>query len=731
MKAVRQPAAKSLLQDSRGLRMVCFAASFCISFLIVLACNLWIYETERIRLEEGDWHVRIYQPLSGQQKKQIQASAWVSSLTQIQTEDGQTVTELTFAQPARIYEQLPELEQLTGLDPEETEVHDLLLSRMLITDPQDPSPPLLLPAMLGLLLLCLLAMVLVLKSAYSQALSARLKTLASLSTLGATPKQIRQMLISLCLRSALIPVAAGTAGGILLCFAVIQGTNVFLAGALSRHTASLHVPWQAAAASFFLSFLTIFLACLQPARRLAKTQPLQLVRSEGLDMAGTRKKFILRKLGIHGVLADSFLASRRRSIRLSRMTLFLSCLAFCLVLSFTALAFLSTEFTYFERYQDVWDIRVDIQDLAIENFQETSALQQMEGAASAAVYQTVPATALLDPNWQSSELRSLGGLPVLEPETEKENTLEADVNLVVLDDHSFEEFLQANDLPRDTEGAVAVNRIWDSTASSFRDPIYIPFLNPDLFSSGSGLELSLQAADNPDAKAVLPVSASVSEPPVLREEYDRHSLVLVCPLSLWKSSALQLTPARPETRINVVASSRDSLAELDRLEQEVLLTVKQPEAVSENRLREKADNEQMKAGSNAIWSLLCLLVALGALCGLITSMAESVRSQKRVFAQLQSLGMTQKDLNRIFLLEAADIVLPPILFSLILTLFSVWGAALLSSMQPAVFFQAVPWGLILVFCLLLSACVLISFFLLGRKLQKTDLAAALKDDPSF
>lgn len=175
MKAVRQPAAKSLLQDSRGLRMVCFAVSFCISFLIVLACNLWIYETESIRLEEGDWHVRILQPLSDQQKKQIQASAWVSSLTQTQTEDGRTITELTFAQPARIYEQLPELEQLTGLDPEETEVHDLLLSRMLITDPQDPSPPLLLPAMLGLLLLCLLALVLVLKSAYSQALSARLK----------------------------------------------------------------------------------------------------------------------------------------------------------------------------------------------------------------------------------------------------------------------------------------------------------------------------------------------------------------------------------------------------------------------------------------------------------------------------------------------------------------------------------------------------------------------------
>lgn len=731
MKAVRQPAAKSLLQDSRGLRMVCFAASFCISFLIVLACNLWIYETESIRLEEGDWHVRILQPLSDQQKKQIQASAWVSSLTQTQTEDGRTITELTFAQPARIYEQLPELEQLTGLDPEETEVHDLLLSRMLITDPQDPSPPLLLPAMLGLLLLCLLALVLVLKSAYSQALSARLKTLAALSTLGATPKQIRQMLISLCLRSALIPVTAGTICGILLCFMVIQGTNVFLAGSLSRHAAKLHVPWQAAAASFFLSFLTFFLACLQPAHRLAKTQPLQLVRSEGMDMKGTRKLSFLRKLGIHGVLVDSFLASRRRSTRLSRMTLFLSCLAFCLMLSFTALAFLSTEFTYFERYQDVWDIRVDIQDLAIEDFQETAALQQMEGVASAAVYQTVQAAAQLETDWQSSELRSLGGLPVLEPETEKENILEADVNLVVLDDHSFEAYLQANDLPGDTEGAVAVNRIWDSTASSFRDPIYIPFLNPDLFSSGSGLELSLRAADSQDAKAVLPVSASVSEPPVLREEYDRHSLVLVCPLSLWKSSALQLTPARPETRINVVASSRDSLPELDRLEQEVLLAVKQPEAVSENRLREKADNEQMKAGSNAIWSLLCLLVALGALCGLITSMAESVHSQKRMFAQLQSLGMTQKDLNRIFLLEAADIVLPPILFSLILTLCSVWGAALLSSMQPAVFFQAVPWGPILAFCLLLFFCVLISFFLLGRKLQKTDLAAALKDDPSF
>lgn len=168
------------LSGIRSLRRVSLAVSFCLSFLLILACNLWTYETERIRLEEGDWHVRIVQPVSQEQKQQMLASAWISSLQETETEDGKPVTELIFARPQKLYEQLPELEQLTGLDPDAVQVHDLLLSRMLITDPQDPSPPLLLPAMLALLVLCLLALILVLKSAYTQILATHIRTLASL-----------------------------------------------------------------------------------------------------------------------------------------------------------------------------------------------------------------------------------------------------------------------------------------------------------------------------------------------------------------------------------------------------------------------------------------------------------------------------------------------------------------------------------------------------------------------
>lgn len=718
------------LSGIRSLRRVSLAVSFCLSFLLILACNLWTYETERIRLEEGDWHVRIVQPVSQEQKQQMLASAWISSLQETETEDGKPVTELIFARPQKLYEQLPELEQLTGLDPDAVQVHDLLLSRMLITDPQDPSPPLLLPAMLALLVLCLLALILVLKSAYTQILATHIRTLASLSTLGATPKDLRSMVMSLCLRSAFWPVLAGCVCGSLACFLLVQTTNLFFKNIAGRHAASFDLPWSAIAASLFLSYLTIWLAALQPARRLSRVRPLRLLRENGLEITRSRKFSLLSTLGLHGQLASSFLSARKKSMRLSRLSLFLSCLAFSLLSAFTALAFLSTQLTYFERYQDVWDIRVDLPGVPMEDFRQTAELQKLEGVSSASVYELIQAQTQLDPAWQSAPLQKLGGLSALDPDAEQENGLKAGVSVLILDDASFEVWTRKNSLPKQ-EGAVLINRIWDSTVSSFRDPLYIPFLNPDLFDSGSSLAVTLQNKHAGDGQAVLPVSAALSEPPRLREEYGKSDLLLVSPLSLWTSAAADLPVPDPETRINVVADVRDSQAELDRLEQEVLAAAARPEARSENRLQEKADNEQMKAGSQSIWTLVCTLMALGSLSGLISGISASVRAQKQAFAQLQSLGMTRQDLNRIFFLEALNTAGWPILSSLMLSVLAVWGAALLSHMAPAVFLRAVPWGMIVSFCLLLFFCILFSYWFQGRKLQNASLSEILKNDSSF
>ena len=57
------------------------------------------------------------------------------------------------------------------------------------------------------------------------------------------------------------------------------------------------------------------------------------------------------------------------------------------MICFTTLADISTRYTYFERYQDVWDIMITLKDTEISDFDLTDELQDISKIKDATVYQ--------------------------------------------------------------------------------------------------------------------------------------------------------------------------------------------------------------------------------------------------------------------------------------------------------------------------------------------------------
>lgn len=722
-----------LKTQSRGLMAVSFAVSACISLLVLTACNLWSYEMDQIRREEGDWHIRISQSLSSVQLDQLRAAAWTESVLSSEDAGGHPVTEIVFREPRNVYRTLRELEKLTGIDPDRIETNDLLLSRMLIYNPEDPSPPLLLPAYLAILILSLIALVLVLKTAVSIAFSSETRALGGLASVGASPKQIRKILIRNSFLDGLLPCLLGTAAGCLLSWITVEFTNLAFGSIAGRQKAVFWFPWPAVLLAFALCVLTVFLSSLIPAWKLSKKPVLELLKNGSLSLDVQKKGFSLLSLcGIHGEIAQGFLASQKHRLRLSRAALLLSYLAFSLMSCFTSLAFLSTEYTYFQRYQDVWDIRADLKGTAIQNFQQTDELKRLPGLASVCIYQIVKAQTSFDPAWQSRELHSLGGLNSLRSPEEPDSQAPVQVTVLVMDDASFARLAENSkeNSAGDFSGALLLNRIWDSHSSSFREKKYIPFLDGSLFSSGP-LEFSIAGNNSPEQAAVLPVSGEISEPPALREEFDNYDLVLICPLRLWEEKAAFLSETDAETRINATALDRTSQENLDILEQDILNILEGYDVSSENRIREKADNEMMQNGSNAILAFFCLLLAGAGLTGIFASTFGMVRGRRREFAQLQSLGMTDRDLTKVFLLEAFSTAGFPILITLGLTLIFIQAAAVLSVMDPGIFFRAAPWTAILSFGCFIFCSVLLASLLASRSLRKYDLSSILRDDSGF
>lgn len=305
--------------------------------------------------------------------------------------------------------------------------------------------------------------------------------------------------------------------------------------------------------------------------------------------------------------------------------------------------------------------------------------------------------------------------------------------LVILDDAAFMDYCAAQGLPRRLDGAVACDRVWDSLHSSFRHPAYLPFLQPGL----ARLTLAgAEGAENAAQAAALPLLGYADTPPLLREEYDRHSMALFLPETLWRQlqgggegAGLGVQP-EDGPRIRLLAAEGAGAAELASLRQALaaLLAEAGIPAETEDRIAERETNDEMIDGFRLVLGLACGYLALIGLVGIFAHALDFVRLRRREIARYASLGMTPAQLRRMFAREALTLAGRPVLAALVLGAAALTGMIRASELDPAEFWAEAPVLPLGCFVLAVFALVGLAYYLGGRALLRTDLAETLRDE---
>ena len=158
-----------------------------------------------------------------------------------------------------------------------------------------------------------------------------------LSSVGATKRQIKKIL----LKEGMYIWAAGTALGILLgVFVVAVLTFVVqrLVGDVLNVDFRFVFPWWVSVIVILMSAVTIYFACIIPARAAAKISPIEAIRgNQEIKLKGRKLKTsgITRKMfGIGGVIAAKNLKRSRRSYRTTVVSLVIGVATFIAVSSF-------------------------------------------------------------------------------------------------------------------------------------------------------------------------------------------------------------------------------------------------------------------------------------------------------------------------------------------------------------------------------------------------------------
>ena len=547
--------------SSLSVRISAFISALLLSLLCCLFYNIWKYEVERISLNEGGWQSRLVGEIDGEALEAIRNFATVEEavVNEEKSQDGEMVTDLYFYHYKDVLQDTPRIAELAGIPPENTAYHHELLALYLVRDPQDTAPRLLFPLFLLIVALASFSLVIIIHNSFAVSMNARIHQFGIFSSIGATPKQIRTCLLqeaaSLCALPLFVGSLLGVAGGM----GLILLTNVLLRDAVQgRHESSPGYHPLILAATLLVAVATIWLSAWLPARKLSRLTPLEAIKNTGeLQLRRRKSSPILSLLfGVEGELAGNALKAQRKALRTASLSLLFSFMAFTMMQCFFSLTAISTRETYFERYQNVWDIYATLKDTQVESFPETEELQGLAGVESAIVYQRAAARRLITEAQISEEMKSFGGFSQAPGQyvTQVQDGWMVNAPLVILDDNSFLAYCeQVGAAPR-LDGAVVMNQIRDVTNPDFRHPVYCPYLKKD--SLGEAPVSVLRQSDSEDVTAEVAVLAYTEQVPALREEYatlDYYELVHFIPASLWREIGGQLGGTNEEVCICVLA----------------------------------------------------------------------------------------------------------------------------------------------------------------------------------
>ena len=435
--------------------------------------------------------------------------------------------------------------------------------------------------------------------------------------------------------------------------------------------------------------------------------------------------------GMEGELAGNALKAQRRSLRTASLSLILSLLAFTLMQCFFTLSAISTRETYFEKYQDAWDIMVSVKDTKVDQIEEAEEIRSLPGVESAVVYQKVSAKTLVAEEELSAEMEANGGFsnaPREQAIQTKEGWL-VHAPLVIMDDNSFLAYCEQIGVTPRLDGAVIRNQISDVTDPDFRHARSLPYLKE---------ENSERAVKNPEEEgkwAQIPVLAYTEEVPVLREEYgteDPYELVYFLPASLWTAVRDQIGVNGEDSVIRILAKEPVTRKALNGIESDITQLLGEKYTIeSENRIQEKETNDREIQGMMLILGGFCVLLALIGISSVFSNTLGYVRQRRREFARYLSVGMTPAGLRKMFCIEALVIAGRPVLITLPVSALIVWYMLRMSYMEAGTFFDEAPVLPVAVFILAILGAVAFAYYLGWRRVRKIDLAEALRDDTMF
>ncbi|MBS6397620.1 MAG: ABC transporter permease [Clostridiales bacterium] len=572
-----------------------------------------------------------------------------------------------------------------------------------------------------LLAAAVLSLVLMLYNAFEVTMNSRIHQMGILQSVGATPRQLRRVLLQEAFVLSGIPLLVGMLAGAGVCYGFWKFAEVLGEGFRTYELRFYFHP-VICISGLLAALLTILISAWIPAVRLGKLSPMEAIFYGGEQEVVRMKRFRLVSalFGIYGELARKSLYARRKSLRMSAWSLTLSCLAFIGFLNLETISGMSTQETYFERYRDKWDYFLTVEEGQADEGLLSQQIRSLPGMESCIVYRKLETYTKIAEDQLSQAVGNVGiGNLTEEILPEEDGSYLVKSLIYALDEESFRAYCEESGIKAEEgEHAILINRIWDSVHSDRRNREYIPFLRE---TEGLSLELWNRTGAGADPVSV-EVMDHTEQLPEWKEEIPQYTLALLVNEAVYERIRTQF----PAGELFYNIKTKDSMETYG--EELELLSAGLPGCTLESRVEEEQNDQLIRRGLRIFAGMLAGLFSSIGLSNVFSASLGQIYQRKKEFARYLSVGLSPRGMHRLLFMEALFVALRPMCFGI---LFNVPLALILlraGGFSVGEYARHIPFVPILIFLLFILFFVGLAYYLGGRKICTDDMVEVLKDE---
>lgn len=176
------------------------------------------------------------------------------------------------------------------------------------------------------------------RNSFAISITEKMRQYGMLASVGATPKQIKKNVLYEAMILALIAIPIGILCGLFADFILLKVIGTLLADALNNLKFIFSISWLSLVFVILLAIITIYLSAISSARRASKISPIEAIRGNNdikINPKKIRSSKIVEKLfGIGGKIADKNLKRNKKKYRTTVISIVVSVSIFIAMSSF-------------------------------------------------------------------------------------------------------------------------------------------------------------------------------------------------------------------------------------------------------------------------------------------------------------------------------------------------------------------------------------------------------------